>query len=160
MGSYVVSADLQSAAGGSVPFTELADLDDDGTADTAVVTQAIERAEARVNGYLRKRYAVPLTAPVPSIVKDLTLDLARYYLASNRGLNDLEVYYRNYKDALAVLAEIRAGHVDLDVTDKPTGSPVVTTGGLLEPLTQDEGGPYWDETYREEGEVDEGFWSS
>lgn len=150
MGNYITDSDLKSVVGGDTLFTQISDLDKDGFADTTVVDQAIERAEARVNGFLRPRFVVPVSNP-PQLIKDLTLDIARYYLANNRGIGDLEKYYRAYKDSIAILKDIRSGAMELDIATKPTGSASVTMGGIVDAADHDDGGPFWDETWREEG---------
>lgn len=155
MGDFAQPADLQIAVGGEGPFTELADLEGTGDTDPAA-NQAIARGEARALGFLRRRVSIEaLKAAKPQIVVDLVLDLSRYYLASAKGLGDLEVYYRNYKDAIAILADFAAGRIDLDLEDKPTGSFPVTVGGIVTPVSQEDGGPYWDDDWREEGTTDD-----
>lgn len=148
--AYITSDDLKIPVGGTGPFTELADLDNDGAVDTAVVTQVIARADAIVNGFLGQRYSVPLASP-PDLVKNLALDIARWYLASNRGLGDLELFRRNYLDALSLLKDIAAGRMQIDIATKPTGSEVVTAGGIVAPASFTDGGPFWDDDWRGEG---------
>ena len=48
-------------------LVRLADHDDDGSADAAVVTQAIGDAQGDIDSYLQTRYSVPVS-PVPAAV--------------------------------------------------------------------------------------------
>lgn len=152
--AYITSDDLLIAVGGSAKLLELSDLDDDEAIDPAVVAQAIARAESIVNGYLQQRYQTPIADP-PDLVINLTLDLARWYLASNRNLGDLELYRRAYQDAITLLKDIAAGRMQLDIATKPTGSTLVTGGGLLTPDSHADGGMFWDAAWRNEGSSDE-----
>ena len=76
-----VTPDALVAAFGEREIVELTDRDTPraGEVDTAVAQRACDRAIAEINGHLRARYRLPLSA-VPELVFHLARDLARYYL--------------------------------------------------------------------------------
>jgi phage gp36-like protein len=159
VGRYITDADLAAPVGGTNILTQLADLDNDGSYDPAVTAQAIEESESLAESYISPLYWVPVPAPVPTILKLWCVDIARWRLASGRGLGNLELYRQNYDDAIRALTAVRDGKNRLNIGTKPTGSTLVNVGGILEPLSHDEGGPYWDEDWREEGTTEEEIFS-
>ena len=80
---YCSLADLQLA----IPPQTLIWLSNDDESATAmnqaVVEEAVRQAEELVDAHLRGRYNLPL-APVPSVVKDMTVNLARHWLYARR----------------------------------------------------------------------------
>ncbi len=160
MGRIIDQSDLEAPVGGINILTELADLNEDGVADTEVVDQAIEEGESEVESFLSPLYHVPVSNP-PTILKRYTADVVRWRLGSGRGIGNLDMYQKNYDIAISRLTAIRDGKMRLNIATKPTGSPSVTMGGIVEPAAHGDGGPYWDETWREEGmdedQVDDGL---
>ena len=62
----------------------LSNDDESATAmNAAVVEEAVRQAEELVDAHLRGRYILPLD-PVPSVVKDMTVNLARHWLYARR----------------------------------------------------------------------------
>jgi len=93
-----------------------------GNPDVAVVDRAIEAAQQMVDGYLRARHALPLD-PVPTIVRDLTLQLACYGLYSRRMESGMPEAVKEQRDrAVKVLEHIQSGRITLGdvVTKKAT----------------------------------------
>ncbi|MGO1073225.1 gp436 family protein [Lysobacter sp. CA199] len=121
---YCTFADLQRA----IPARTLVELsNDDPTADApdiAIVEGKIEGAEELVDSYLRGRYVLPL-APVPTVVKDVTIHLARYELYARRPEgNDLpDAVVRTHKGAIDLLEEIRDGKVTIGHPDTQAATP-------------------------------------
>jgi phage gp36-like protein len=117
---YCSLADLQLA----IPAQTLVWLsNDDAMAtvpDEAVVEEAVRQAEEIVDGYLRGRYNLPLS-PVPSIVKDMTVNLARHWLYARRPEgNELpEAVTRTHKAALEMLALIRDNRMTIGQPNGP-----------------------------------------
>jgi len=158
MGDYITQSDLQVPVGGAAKLLELTDLDADAAVDSEVVDQVIARAEGMVNGFLAQRFSVPVLA-TSNLVKDLCLDIACFYLAQVRRRDDLETWSRRYDKALAKLEKLASGAMQLDVATKPTGSELVTGyTGMVEPDSHEDGGPFWDEDWREEGDVSTCVW--
>jgi phage gp36-like protein len=113
--TYCTLADLALA----IPAATLIQLsNDDAEAtviDEGVVAEAIRQAEELVDGYLRGRYALPL-ATVPSIVKDMTVQLARHWLYARRPEGAApDAVIRGYKTAVQVLEAIRDNKITLGV---------------------------------------------
>lgn len=81
---YSTTTDVQHAAGGAAMLVALADYDGDGTQDAAVITAAIAAADALIDSYANKRYAVPFAAPVPPAIVALSARLAVYGMRQQR----------------------------------------------------------------------------
>lgn len=129
--AYSTQADVQNSCGGLERLKQLFDWDRDGTADPAVITDFIARADALMNSYFVKRYTVPLVAPVPDIVRTYSADLARLMAARRRaGLSEHE---REEWDTIASTDEkqpgwlmlVAAGTVTLGVDPAPAPSAMV-----------------------------------
>lgn len=115
---YATLQDLIDRYGEGAAFA--ADFDADGTADAAAVDRALEAASALVDTHLAVRWPTPL-ATVPDLVRDLTVDIAIYKLASPaRGLSD-ETRTR-YEDAMALLKRLADGKATLDLPTPPAPS--------------------------------------
>jgi phage gp36-like protein len=125
---YCTLADLQLA----IPGQTLIWLSSDDEAATAineaVVEEAVRQAEETVDGYLRGRYNLPLSA-VPTIVKDMTVNLARHWLYARRPEgNDLpDAVTRTYKAAIQMLEAIRDNRMTLGL---PTGEAAPEPGEM------------------------------
>lgn len=116
---YCTLADLELA----IPAQTLIWLSSDDTSAVAVnlpvVEQAVAQAEELIDGFLRGRYTLPLD-PVPTIVKDMTVNLARHWLYARRPEgNDLpDAVVRTHKAAMSLLDTIRDGKLTIGT---PTG---------------------------------------
>ena len=102
----------------------LADPDDSGTVNQTVLGQALEDADAVINGYLASKYALPLTT-VPPMLEILACDIARYRLAS--VINVTEQIKDRYDQAITYLEKVARGTISLGVDS--TGEQAVQTGG-------------------------------
>src|SRR5512146_1958076 len=102
-----------------IPDEELTHItaDSGDVVDAAIVTEAIEKADAEIDAYLSMRYAVPLTT-VPSIVKALSVDIALYHLYSRRSVAP-EVRRTKYEDAIKLLRDIANNKATIGATDSP-----------------------------------------
>jgi phage gp36-like protein len=126
--TYCTLADLQLAIP-SATLVQLSNDDAEATAiNEAVVAEAIRQAEELVDGYLRGRYTLPLTT-VPSIVKDMTVHLARHWLYARRpeGVELPDAVIRTYKTAIQVLESIRDNKITLGI---PGGAPAPEPGEM------------------------------
>ncbi|MDR0996754.1 MAG: DUF1320 domain-containing protein [Zoogloeaceae bacterium] len=79
-----------------------------------VAEEAIRQAEELVDGFLRGRYALPL-ASVPTLVKDMSVHLARHWLYARRpeGADLPDAVKDGQKNALRILENIRDGKITL-----------------------------------------------
>ncbi|MFN0156894.1 MAG: gp436 family protein [Bacteroidota bacterium] len=116
---------------------ELAELTSevDGHIDAAVVTQMIDNADAEIDGYVGKKYSVPLASPIPKLIKTCSIRMTVYNLYARRaarlgGIN--EVIEQNYKNSVKMLENISKGLLSLGVDPPPaapsTGQPKFETG--------------------------------
>ena len=84
---YITNSDIETRVG-SAAYVQLADDDGDGAADTAVVDEIRLAAEAEVDSYLARRFAVPVDVSVhpelAAVLASVTLDLAEYRLRQRR----------------------------------------------------------------------------
>ncbi|MEP7043336.1 MAG: DUF1320 domain-containing protein [Dokdonella sp.] len=94
--------------------------EDIAAADEAAarITQAVEDADAVINGFLAQRgYALPLD-PVPGIVATWSRSIARYALHKYRiGDERTDPIARDYRDALSFLQQVVAGKFSLGIGD-------------------------------------------
>lgn len=125
---YCSLADLQLA----IPAQTLVWLSDDSPEATEinlpVVEEAVRQAEELVDAHLRGRYNLPLD-PVPSVVKDMTVNLARHWLYARRpeGSELPDAVTRTYKSALQMLESIRDGKLTIGT---PTGEATPEPGEM------------------------------
>ena len=123
---YCSLDDLQLA----IPPQTLIWLSNDDESATAVnvgvVEQAVAQAEELIDGFLRGRYNLPLS-PVPTIVKDMTVNLARHWLYTRRPEgNELpDAVVRTHKSAMSLLETIRDGKLTIG---QPTGEALAEPG--------------------------------
>ena len=90
------------------------DFDPDGAVDEALVD-----ASAEIDGYLSKKYELPL-AGQPKVLRRPCIDIAVYVLANShtRLTNTIET---RYEQAVALLTKISKGHAGLG-KDEPSAA--------------------------------------
>lgn len=121
--AYASDADI-IALHSEETLNRLADLDGNGTRDAAKVDRALDDAAALIDGYIGQRFPLPLS-PVPAVLKNLSIDIAVYRLATDAGLL-AEDMRRRYDDALAFLRDVAKGIATLPVP-RLTEAPVTET---------------------------------
>lgn len=92
---------------------ELVDLTDragGGTIDVTVVQRALDDGAEMIEGYLAKRYTLPLSAPVARLTA-VACDIARYQLYT---VAPSEVVTARYRDAERWLRDVADGRVVLE----------------------------------------------
>lgn len=98
----------------------LTDDDDEGAVDTDITDAAIADADAAIDTYLVKKYTVPMTAPVPTVIRKLSVDVALYNLFTRRGRVS-EAVEQRFKSAITMLRDIAAGRAGIPgAVDAPT----------------------------------------
>lgn len=103
------------------------------------IEEAIADADAEINGYLCKRYPVPLTS-VPDMITKLSKDIAIYNLMSRSGIDEGEreaTYLARYKAAIAYLTKVAEGKLDLEqqgTANKPLQANLTFGFGSNKPL--------------------------
>ncbi len=87
-----------------------------------IIHTAIGDADAEIDGYLAKRYPVPLSS-VPKVINKFSKDIAVYNLFSRIGIDegtDQKTYLNRYNAAIKFLTLIAEGKVSLGAeTDDP-----------------------------------------
>ena len=76
-----------------------------------IIDAAIADADAEIDGYLAKRYAVPL-APAPRVINKFSKDIAVYNLFSRIGIDegtDQKTYLNRYNAAIKFLTLVAEG---------------------------------------------------
>lgn len=95
-------------------------------ADTAAarITQVIAEADAVIDGFLGKRYALPLPiASVPSLLTTWARRIVRYQLHSDRISDErTDPIARDYRETLKLLAQVGKGEFSLGIEDPTTGT--------------------------------------
>jgi phage gp36-like protein len=91
---------------------QLADTDDDGVADEAIVQSAIADADSLINSMISPVYQVPLTS-VPRVIRELSAAMAIYRLHLFRSA-DPGVWKDEYALALEFLQSVAAGKAALE----------------------------------------------
>jgi len=83
--------------------------------DESKVTRAIADADAIVNGYCGRRYAVPFTT-VPALIRKFSVDIALYTLFSRRA-GAGEEFRQHRDDAVSYLKGVARGENTLGEND-------------------------------------------
>ena len=80
-----------------------------------VIDEAIADADGEIDGYLAKRYSVPLSAP-PKIINKLSKDITLYNLFSRVGIEKDsrdEIFLTRYNAAIKFLTLVAEGKVSI-----------------------------------------------
>lgn len=102
--------------------------------DRERLERAIEYAQSEVDSYLAGRYAVPLAAPVPSVVMMVIGDIVRYRLTSG-DVTEKDPITERYRLAIKWLQNVANGLVDLPCAGLDDGN----TGVFLDTGKRDWG---------------------
>lgn len=108
--SYCTQADLVGRFG-EAELIQLTTGDQDPGAviDSAVVALAIQDADAEIDGYLARRYTLPLTESAANLTR-IACDIARYRLYENEPTKTV---IDRYKLALEYLRDVASGKVNV-----------------------------------------------
>jgi phage gp36-like protein len=129
-------AQVASSSHGAVVDAELMELtlragdrssysaDDIAAADAAKarIEELIEEAGGVIDGYLARRYTLPLAA-TPNVLVTWARAIVRYSLNKDRqGDERTDPVVRDYKSAIKFLQQVAAGDFSLGLEDPQTGS--------------------------------------
>jgi phage gp36-like protein len=106
-------------------LAQLTDDVDGDTIDSDVVSRAIADADSVIDGYVGKRYTLPLSTVPPVLLKAST-EISIYNLYSRR-MGAPDEWRTRYEDNRSWLKELAAGKVTLGVESTestPKGAPV------------------------------------
>lgn len=119
--AYTTQPDLDAAAGGAVRFTQLADWDNNGVADPAIVARAQAAADGFIDSHLRKFSAgdlAALRAAPTETIKRLAADEAVFWLREKGPIgvseNDLKMRDQRIEELKMIKAD------ELRVSDTKT----------------------------------------
>ena len=93
-----------------------------------IIDAAIADADAEIDGYLAKRYAVPFS-PVPRVLNKFSKDIARYTLFSRMGIDestDQKTYLHRYNAAVKFLTLVAEGKVSIGAGNEDPASAAST----------------------------------
>lgn len=135
--AYSTIADLVTACGDQDRLDQLFALDRTSqTADTNLMNDAILGADRTIDSYLVKVYLVPLQAPVPVEIRDVSARLAVAMRRFRKGM--LEAFTKEMMEAdIKWLASIRDGDCALSVAPQPTQSTMRIDTSTDRPLSKD-----------------------
>lgn len=94
-----------------------------------IIDEAIADADGEIDGYLAKRYTVPI-APAPKIINKYSKDIAVYNLFSRIGIDESteqKNYLNRYNQAIKFLTLVAEGKVSLGA-DSDNPSTAASTG--------------------------------
>ena len=95
---------------------------------TPIIEAAIEDADGEIDGYLGKRYRVPLS-PVPKVINKFSKDIAIYNLYSRVGIDEgteEKNYLNRYNAAIKFLTLVAEGKVSIGTeADDPASAAAV-----------------------------------
>ena len=82
------------------------------------IEEAMDKADAMVDMHLGSRYSVPLSAPIPNIIRSLSEEIATYYIVVDNILggsvvNPFELVDDRYKKAMKMLEKLASGKLAL-----------------------------------------------
>ncbi len=118
---YAILDDIKN----SIPDILIAQLTDDANGaviDNSIVTEKIARADSYIDTLIGTQYPVPLTAPVPDIIKSISVRIAIYHLYERRDTDIPEARLTAYNAARKDLKDIRDGKTSLPIDTAATGS--------------------------------------
>lgn len=91
----------------------------------ARILELIKEADGLIDGYLARRYALPLATP-PGLLVTWARAIVRYKLHPDRDGDDRsDPVVRDYRDALKFLQQVSEGKFSLGIEDPTTGAAVV-----------------------------------
>lgn len=91
---------------------------------SAICEGAVEDACAEIDGYLAKRYSIPLKR-TPKVLNKFAKDIAVYNLVSRMGINEDDrekTFLNRYNAAVKFLMEIAKGTVSIGTDEEDAGS--------------------------------------
>lgn len=93
-----------------------------------LIEDAVLDADAEIDGYLNKRYSVPLKY-VPKVISKFSKDIALYNLFSRQGIEEgtrEETYLTRYNAAISFLNNVAKGVLDIETGSEEAGTSAKT----------------------------------
>lgn len=95
-----------------------------------LIDAAIADADGEIDGYLAKRYNVPLST-IPKVINKFSKDIALYNLFSRMGIekdSDAEIYLTRYNAAVRFLTLVAEGKVSIGADEDSGPVSAAATG--------------------------------
>lgn len=118
---------------GEAALLVVASQDYGETIDSEKVERALTDASDEINGYVGKRYPLPLEK-IPGLLKRLAVDIAIYRLSIDNA--DTEERRKRYEDAVKVLNNLVLGNISLGLP-ADTNTDTSPTPGEVEVESQE-----------------------
>lgn len=112
MASYATVQDVIDRYGNDALLL-IADRDNDGLVDNAIVDTALADASAQIDAYLAVKYTLPF-ATAPALLVSLCVDIALYRLSAERDVATDE-RRRRFDDALQLLERLSNGDASFGI---------------------------------------------
>ncbi len=131
MTNYAARADIMALYGPTL-LDLIADRDNDGRAEDAVIAAALTASTEEINGFISQRYVLPLS-PVPPMFKQFCIDMAVYRMTPMDDARTEEMR-RRYEDCIKRLTMIANGDlgIGLPEDEEPPAGGVVLTAGTMQ----------------------------
>jgi phage gp36-like protein len=123
---YCTQADVSIAVGGDDRLRELTDNSSTGAIDTIVLGAAISDACGWMDGYLQKRYSIPLGSP-SEFVRRMAAQEAAYRLKQARSATD-QADKDAHDERHRTLIDISTGKASAGADPAPPASTAVVAG--------------------------------
>lgn len=115
--SYCIVSDIEAVIYNEDLIQLTNDLGGD-TVDDTKITEAISYVDCMIDGYLRGRYTLPLSSPVPDELKYIAIDFVVYRLYGRRLVTDIPASIdQRYKEVIKLLTSIQNGKFSLGIED-------------------------------------------
>ena len=126
--TYAIQQDLVDRFG-ELELLQLTDRTNmpPSTVDDVVVGRALTDADAVINGYVGKKYSLPLS-PVPEVLTKIACDLAWFYLHGEAATKD-GIVARRADAAISWLKDVAKGLVAIDQDGE---EPAPAGGGSIQ----------------------------
>lgn len=92
------------------------------------IDECIGKASSLIDGYIGKRYPVPLKR-IPEVIKDKCVEIAIYKIICRKGLNknaEESIWLDRYNSAISFLKDLRDGKNDIGIPDDEGNAVVVS----------------------------------
>lgn len=115
----VMDAVKESAYDALLGDEYIEDLEERKRRLTPYVEEAVADADAEIDGYLARRYDVPMS-PAPRVLNKFSKDIAVYNLMSRIGIDEKErdkTYLNRYNSAIRFLEGVAKGTINIGTGD-------------------------------------------
>ena len=126
--SYATQADIDRVYPGALEQACLRDAEGDLDADA--IAAALTWADYVIDGFIGRRYDLPLRTPTPDWIVDNAVDLALYRLTPSAVLDTFKDRYTRFVAAWDYLRDVGAGKIN------PPSSPAALPPSGSTPLAE------------------------